>query len=72
MYLSLTRGLPIYRVGSRRRKSWREASGHPQVISLAPGDTDTRSGRRGRFFMSGHLAWEIIFDKQPAQATQGH
>ncbi|HTI88036.1 MAG TPA: hypothetical protein VL966_15645 [Alphaproteobacteria bacterium] len=45
---------------------------YPQVIGLAPGDTDTRSGRRGRFFMSGYSAWEIIFDKQPAQATEAH
>jgi hypothetical protein len=42
------------------------------VIGLAAGDTDTRSGRRGRFFMSGYSAWEIIFDRQPAQATQAH
>jgi hypothetical protein len=44
---------------------------YPQIIGMAPGETDKLSGERGRFFMSGYSVWEIEFHKRGANTQAG-
>ena len=38
-----------------------DAGFYPQVIGIAPGETDTLSGRTARLYVHGKSLWEVIF-----------
>ncbi|MGE5538757.1 MAG: hypothetical protein ACM30I_09060 [Gemmatimonas sp.] len=69
IYLTFTDDIADPSSWIRPQKLMEGGDWYPQAIGLRPGESDTLSGRRSRFFMSGYSAWELVFDKQPVRSS---